>query len=83
MGFPDDLYISDLMAIQKQRLGGKWWLFPIIAILGSLILLIFSVWLTVHITTYNVGGLKEKSPIQLIWELKIPEQKVNKFGGTK
>jgi len=59
MGFPSDMYISDMLARQKERLGSWWWCFPIITLISCVGALALSIWLTIHIATYKLGGVKD------------------------
>ena len=54
LGFQVDEHFSDMLARQKLRWGKWWWIAPIFTIIVTVLLLIFEIWLTIHIVIYNL-----------------------------
>lgn len=53
-GFQEGEHVSDMLARQKARIGGWWWVLVAITLLIILGVFIAALWLTRHIATYKL-----------------------------
>jgi hypothetical protein len=54
VGFQSGDNFSSFGARQKARLGGWWWVLVVITLLIIFGLLLFAVWLTIHVSTFKL-----------------------------